>query len=376
MENMLKTVDKNTALYVGVDVHRFEHTAVVANRFEEELGLLSFPNTLSGIESFRLWLLAIDNPQKPRIIGIEGSNGNGKLLTSIISSDYQEIYEVNPVYTKQRRDHGTTGDKSDAVDARLVIEVLTRKLDKLPKVTLQDQSEDIAILDQLTTFHNDLIRQQTRLKNQLHRLFSEDNPDYQSGRGSSFSLKALKSWKSYLGKQTNSTSSIMTPSGTRRMITKDKIKQFEQLRLLLKKADGHIHNLLGNNNLLTLPGAGIITTAKIISKTKGIKRFNLDGFIKYAGIAPIEKQSGKTKKHKQNKSGNRQLNNALYTIALTQLRCCPKAKAYFEKKIKEGKTKKHAIRCLMKRVACIVYGMLRTGEKYFLGSQTKCTSKV
>ena len=130
MENMLKTVDKNTALYVGVDVHRFEHTAVVANRFEEELGLLSFPNTLSGIESFRLWLLAIDNPQKPRIIGIEGSNGNGKLLTSIISSDYQEIYEVNPVYTKQRRDHGTTGDKSDAVDVRLVIEILTRKLSR------------------------------------------------------------------------------------------------------------------------------------------------------------------------------------------------------------------------------------------------------
>lgn len=359
----MKAIDKNTALYVGVDIHRYGHTAVCANRFEEELGLLSFPNTVNGIESFRLWLSTIDNPQKPRIIGIEGSNGNGKLLTSIISKDYQDIYEVNPVYTKQRRDHGTSGNKSDAVDARLVIEILTRKLDKLPKVTLQDQSGDIAILYQLTTFHDDLIRQQTRLKNQLHRLFHEDNPSYQSGRGSSFSLKALKRWKSYLTRQTNSTSS-MTPSGIRQMIIKDKIKQFEQLRLLLKKTDGHINDLLGNNNLLTLPGAGVITAAKIITGTKGVKRFNLDGFIKYAGIAPIERQSGKTQKHKQNKSGNRQLNNAIYTIALTQLRCCPKAKAYFEKKIKEGKTKKHAIRCLMKRIACIVYGMLRTGEKY------------
>lgn len=359
----MKAIDKNTALYVGVDVHRYEHTAVCANRFEEELGLLSFPNTLSGIESFRLWLSTIDNPQKPRIIGIEGSNGNGKFLTSIIAKDYQQIYEVNPIYTKQRRDHGTSGDKSDAVDARLVIEILTRKLDKLPRVTLQDQSQDIAILDQLVTFHDDLARQQTRLKNQLHRLFHEDNSNYQSRRGSSFSLKALKSWKSRLAGQTSRVSSL-TPSATRRMIIKDKIKQFEQLRLLLRKTDNHIGNLLKDNNLLTLPGAGVITTAKIITGTRGVKRFNLNGFIKYAGIAPIERQSGKTKKHKQNKSGNRQLNNAVYTIALTQLRCCPKAKTYFEKKIKEGKTKKHAIRCLMKRLACIVYGMLRTGEKY------------
>lgn len=361
----MKAIDKNTALYVGVDIHRYEHTAVCTNRFEEELGLLSFPNTVAGIESFRSWLLAIDNPQKPRIIGIEGSNGNGKLLTSIIAKDYQDIYEVNPVYTKQRRNHGTSGDKSDAVDARLVIEILTRKLDRLPKVTLQDQSGDITILDQLTTFHDDLIRQQTRLKNQLHRLFHEIDPDYQSRRGSSFSLKAIKNWKHKLARRTNNTAPFTTsPDETKQMITKEKIKQFEQLRQLLKKVNGRIDNLLVGENLLTLPGAGTITVSKIITATKGVKRFNLDGFIKYAGIAPIERQSGKSKKHKQNKSGNRQLNNAIYTIALTQLRCHRKAKEYYQKKISEGKTKKHAIRCLMKRVACIVYGMLRTGEKY------------
>lgn len=58
------------------------------------------------------------------------------------------------------------------------------------------------------------------------------------------------------------------------------------------------------------------------------------------------------------------MNTALYTIAVTQLHCQEKAREYFGKKISEGKTKKHALRCLMKRIACIVYGMLRTGEKY------------
>ncbi|MCL4386978.1 hypothetical protein M1307_01100 [Patescibacteria group bacterium] len=49
---------------------------------------------------------------------------------------------------------------------------------------------------------------------------------------------------------------------------------------------------------------------------------------------------------------------------MVQLRWNPKAKAYFEKKLKEGKTKNHALKCLMKRTACITYGMLRSGEDY------------
>lgn len=78
----------------------------------------------------------------------------------------------------------------------------------------------------------------------------------------------------------------------------------------------------------------------------------------------LKSNQEETKKHKQNKCGNRQLNNAIYTVALTQLRGHSKAKAYFQKKIAEGKTKKHAIRCLMKRVACIIYGLLRSRENY------------
>jgi hypothetical protein len=51
-------------------------------------------------------------------------------------------------------------------------------------------------------------------------------------------------------------------------------------------------------------------------------------------------------------------------IALTQTQWNPKAKVYYQKKIAEGKTKKHALRCVMKRVACILYGMLKSGEAY------------
>jgi hypothetical protein len=59
-----------------------------------------------------------------------------------------------------------------------------------------------------------------------------------------------------------------------------------------------------------------------------------------------------------------ELNTTFYWVALNQVRWHAEAKAYFDKKLKEGKTKKHALRCVMKRVACIVYGMLKSGEAY------------
>ena len=82
------------------------------------------------------------------------------------------------------------------------------------------------------------------------------------------------------------------------------------------------------------------------------------------GIAPREKSSGKTKRHSKSKTGSRKLNHTFYMAAMVSLIWNPKAKVYFDKKITEGKTKKHALKCLMKRTACIAYGMLKTGEIY------------
>jgi transposase len=118
-------------------------------------------------------------------------------------------------------------------------------------------------------------------------------------------------------------------------------------------------------NLTTMKGISTIIAAKIVTCTNGIDRFQtIWKFLQYAGIAPKERSSGKIKRHVQSNKGNRHLNSALYLIALNQIRWNTKGKEYFEKKLAEGKTKKHALRCLMRCTACIVYGMLKSGEAY------------
>jgi len=328
----------NTATFIGIDAHPTEHTALAINRFEEEKGVLRFENTKEGIASFLHWIPTLDAQADNVVIGVEGSGGNGHALVSYLLPLYEYVYEVNPLYTKQRRTLGTRGRKSDPVDAKLVAEVLTRKVSELPRITTSTLSSHLVSLKKIVWFYEEKVRHGTRLKNQLHRLKREHglcvNPDEKR-------ILALT--------------------------IREKHSELQSVKRVQKKLVREMGMLLKGqgDNLTTLPGIGTIIAAKLVARINGIERFRtVSKFLQYAGIAPKEKSSGKVKRHVQSNKGNRHLNSVFYLIALTQTQWNPKAKVYYQKKIAEGKTKKHALRCVMKRVACIVYGMLRSGEAY------------
>ncbi len=329
--------DQNMAFYVGIDAHREEHTAVMATRLEEEKGSLTFTNTSKGIEQFLFWLRQNGEGEKI-VIGIEGGGRTrNALISSLLTRNYP-VFEVNPLYTKQRRDYGTRGDKSDILDAKLVVEVLTRKLNQLPRLCLADYSSWRLALTKTVKFYEELACQRARLKNQLGSLVKEK--ELMRGREEKETLNLI------IGEKRKDL----------RRIIKLETKVKQKLSLLLESQ---------GNNLTTMKGIATVLAAKILAQTGDITKFaNINKFIKYAGIAPLEKSSGKTKRHHQSRTGNRKLNSAFYLLALNQLRWNNKAKEYFQKKIREGKTKKQALRCLMKRIACIVYGLLKSGEYY------------
>src|SRR5579864_3313981 len=110
----------NLATYIGIDAHPSEHTALAMNRFEEEKGKLRFDNTRAGIAQFLSWLGTVDTEINNVIIGIEGGTSTRHALVSQLVAAYPNVYEVNPLYTRQRRVFGTKGVKSDPVDAKLI----------------------------------------------------------------------------------------------------------------------------------------------------------------------------------------------------------------------------------------------------------------
>lgn len=332
----LNLSDLNKATFVGIDAHREEHTAMAINRFEEEKGRLTFANTKDGIREFILWLGVFPNS----LVGIEGGGTTRNTLIQSILEKFGQVrvFEVNPLYTKQRRDYGTKGNKSDILDAKLVAEVLTKKLTDLPEMTKESFSPNLIALQKLVRFYEEVTIQGARIKNQLKDLGKQER--LVKGKSQTITLT---------------------------FILREKRKELGRIELLKKNLEEKFKILLETQgkNLTTLKGISTVLAAKIVAHTRGVDRFsNIDKFIKYAGIAPLENSSGKLKKHTKNTKGNRCLNTTLYLVALNQLRWNQKARDYFEKKIKEGKTRKQALRCLTKRVACIVYGMLKSKEDY------------
>jgi transposase len=112
--------------------------------------------------------------------------------------------------------------------------------------------------------------------------------------------------------------------------------------------------------LLALPGCGALSAAKLLCEIGPIDRFDTDGQLaRHAGVAPLEASSGTRQRHRLDRGGNRQLNCALHRIAVTQGRVHAPARAYLERKQKEGKSRREAIRCLKRQLARTVFSTLK-----------------
>lgn len=112
--------------------------------------------------------------------------------------------------------------------------------------------------------------------------------------------------------------------------------------------------------LLELPGCAAVTAAKLLAEIGPIDRFKSDAQLaRHGGVAPLEASSGRTQRHRLDRGGNRQLNAALYRIAITQARYHPAAQAYLERKRSEGKSRREAIRCLKRLLVRVVFNTLK-----------------
>ena len=105
--------------------------------------------------------------------------------------------------------------------------------------------------------------------------------------------------------------------------------------------------------------------AIIIGRSGDIGRFPSAGhYARHNGTAPIEASSGPKARHRLNPRGDRQLNHALYTAAITQIRNDTSGRAYYLRKHAEGKTRKEALRALKRQISDAVYRQLLSDARH------------
>ena len=108
-------------------------------------------------------------------------------------------------------------------------------------------------------------------------------------------------------------------------------------------------------------GVGPVIAATVIGDVRHVSRFpNRDHFAAYNGTAPIEVSSGSRKVYRLSRRGNRRLNHAIHMAAVTQIRYRhTKGRAYYDKKLAEGKTPKEALRALKRQISDAIFACLQ-----------------
>jgi transposase len=117
--------------------------------------------------------------------------------------------------------------------------------------------------------------------------------------------------------------------------------------------------------LREVDGIGPVTAARLIGRTGRASRFpTAAAYANYNGSAPVQIASADTDRHRLSRYGDRQLNSALYTIAMVQIRMPASAgRAYYDKKIAEGKSPRAATRSLKRHLSDHVWRIMLADEK-------------
>jgi hypothetical protein len=110
---------------------------------------------------------------------------------------------------------------------------------------------------------------------------------------------------------------------------------------------------------MSLYGIGPAGAARILADVGDVARFaDRNRFASWTGTAPLDASSGAQIRHRLSRAGNRRLNHVLYIAAVCQIRHDTPGRAYYRRKLAEGKTSLEALRCLRRRLSDVVYRQL------------------
>ena len=114
----------------------------------------------------------------------------------------------------------------------------------------------------------------------------------------------------------------------------------------------------------SLPGMGAVLTAEFIAEAGSVHRFrSADALAAAAGIAPILKQSGKSRVLRRALGGNKALKRVFYQSAFCSL-SHPLSRAFYDRKRREGKRHHQAVIALARRRVNVLWAMLAQRQAF------------
>jgi transposase len=328
-------------IMIGIDPHKATHTAVAVDDHEVVLGELTVRASAVQADRLRRWADNFDDHRW----AVEAANGLGYLVAQQLVAAGETVFDVPPVLASRVRILGSgKAQKNDPNDARSVA-VAALRSERLLQVRADDHTRVIRLL---VKRHRDIARLRNKHCVRLHALLLEFIP---GGIRNEMTVAKARD----LLEQFQITDQV---AHHRVLIASELADDIERLDSAMRASKRRVAAAVAasGTTLTEIHGVGPIIAAMIIAQTGDITRFPSCGhYASYNATAPIEASSGPKARHRLNPRGNRQLNWAIHTIAITQLRYDTAGRRFYDRKVAEGKTTKEALRALKRRLSDVVY---------------------
>jgi len=315
---------------IGVDTHKEVHVAVAFDALGVQLDSREIAATPAGYGSLLSWAQELGVPA----FAIEGTGSYGAGLVRYLERAGLSVYECERPRRQERR-----RGKNDLIDATLAARrLLARERLSIPRGGGRREDLRLLLLERRSA-----MQARTAALNQLSAVLVTA-PDQIRERLGGLSGERLARAAARLRSRPDVTDGVLRRLGQR----------VERLSREVAEAERALAELLAEvaPDLLEECGVGPVCGAQLLVSSGEPGRMRSEAsFAALAGTSPVDASSGKQRRHRLNRGGDRQLNWALHVIALQRIRFHPETSAYYERLLAAGKSTREARRCVKRALA-------------------------
>ena len=349
--------DNGPGTVVGIDPHKRSLSATVLDERGGVLGREHFNVSGNGHRALEEWALGFGPVMR---WGVEGASGVGRHTSSFLCMRGHDVRDVCPTRTNERGRRRHQG-KSDALDSeRIARETLAHPDLPLAFKRAGGDSGPHEQTELLSLWHNErrsIVKQRQQLLNEAETLLGELPEEL---REKLPTTTAVRPRLSAVGRRDRSLS-WEPATALRLQLLDERADRIGELDARECEATRELGKLVAasRSTLVGLTGISIRSAAELLVETGDPRRFTGGGFARFNGTAPLPASTAEGPdepvRHRLNRGGNRRVNSALHRMAITQLRCEPRARKLYADARARGHTKKEAMRILKRHLSDVVY---------------------
>jgi len=317
---------------VGIDVSKLTIDVVI----HQNKNYRKFENTNKGFRILCKWALSHSKAKKENLLFVFEHTGLYSHQLAVYLSKKEFSFSIVPGL-EIKRSLGIARGKDDKIDAAKIARYAYRLRDEISLTSLA--SDEIQSIKNFLTLRDRMVRQRAGYKT------------------------SLKEMKRVLTVKNNT----LLFSSQQKVIT-----NFDKQ---IAKIEEHIESIILNNKklkeqyslILSISGVGPQTAQNIIAATSGFTKFkNSRCFASYCGIAPFPNSSGTSIRGRTKVShlANKKIKSLLDLAAKSAIQHNPEMKAYYNKRIEEGKDKRSTINIIRNKLVSRIFAVVNRRTPY------------